>query len=58
MDRPRVTHDAWASAVFFASPARFLDALLGARCRGGCGQRVFPRDVPDHERVEHAGDKR
>lgn len=33
---------------------RFLDALLGPRCR--CGERVFPKDAADHERIEHAGD--
>ena len=36
--------------------ADLLDALLGARCRLGCGTRVFPRDVGWHEDLDHAGD--
>ena len=36
--------------------ARWLDWLLGSRCRLGCGDRVFPVDVALHERLEHAGD--
>jgi hypothetical protein len=34
----------------------FLTGLLGARCRLGCGARVFVADVRAHEDVEHAGD--
>lgn len=33
---------------------RWLDQLLGERCV--CGQRVYPRDLAEHERREHAGD--
>lgn len=33
-----------------------LDALLGDRCRLGCGQRVYPRDIGWHEDIDHAGD--
>lgn len=36
---------------------RFASALLGARCRLGCGQRVFPKDVAEHEHNQHAGDQ-
>jgi hypothetical protein len=33
----------------------WLDRLLGVRCV--CGERVFPRDLDAHERLEHAGDR-
>lgn len=33
------------------------DALLGKRCRLGCGERVYPKDVKQHEADEHAGDR-
>lgn len=36
--------------------ARLLDAIFGPRCRYGCGQRVFDRDVAAHEHVDHGGD--
>lgn len=38
--------------------AHALDALLGHRCRHGCGQRVFPNDVTSHDATNHAGDTR
>lgn len=33
----------------------WIDVLLGERCI--CGQRVFPRDLAEHDRLEHAGDR-
>lgn len=36
--------------------ARLLNALLGPHCPLDCGQRLYPRDVASHLRVEHAGD--
>lgn len=30
-----------------------LDAVLGGRCPGGCGQRVFPKDRTWHHQVVH-----
>lgn len=35
----------------------FLAGLLGSPCRLGCGQRVYARDVAEHEDDEHAGDR-
>ena len=32
------------------------NAVLGPRCRVGCGARVFPADIAWHEDREHAGD--
>jgi hypothetical protein len=37
---------------------RLLDALLGPRCALDCGQRVFPKDLERHLRLDHAGDER
>lgn len=49
--------DLWGSALVFTGSHRWVDALLGARCRMGCGARVFPRDVTDHEATHHAWER-
>ena len=37
---------------------RFLDWFFGQRCALGCGQRLAPEHVAQHEFFDHAGDRR